>query len=69
MVALQETVFRGESVFIYSRKLKGIFEGVVKDISSILLVTDSFKSYTGSVPKVGGVGDKVRKRDILLMEF
>lgn len=56
-------------MFIYSRKLKGIFEGVVKDISSILLVTDSFKSYTGRVPKVGGVGDKARKRDILLMEF
>lgn len=56
-------------MFIDSRKLKGIFEGVMKDISSILLVTDSFKSYPGRVPNVGGVGDKVRKRDILLMGF
>lgn len=56
-------------MFNYSRKVKRIFEGVAKDILSILLVTDSFKSYTGRVPKVGGVGGKVRKRDILLMEF
>lgn len=33
-------------------------------------MTDSFRSYTGGVPKVGGeVGDGVRKKDNLLMEF
>lgn len=32
-------------------------------------MTDSFRSYIGRVPKVAGIGDKVRKRDILLMEF
>lgn len=32
-------------------------------------MTDSFRSYTGRVPKVAAIGDKVRKRDILLMDF